>query len=121
NNNVDLRRTRHNNIPSQQNDPVVRFVLQRGFTYTFAIQNLADPNPGLIKEAAIGSSGLVTIQGENSGTTQGHQISPYALAEGAVDSKNTPNLSGTLQSENFSSTGAGTQLWFNNDGSAIPG
>ena len=27
----------------------------------------------------------------------------------------------TLQSENFSASGAGTQLWFNNDGSAIPG
>jgi Subtilase family len=121
NNNVFLQRTRHNNIPSQQNDPFIRFLLPRGSTYTIAIQNLAGPDPGLIKEAAIGSAGLVTIQGENSGTTQGHQISPYALAEGAVDSKNTPNLSGTLQSENFSSTGAGTQLWFNNDGSAIPG
>jgi subtilisin family serine protease len=27
----------------------------------------------------------------------------------------------TLQSENFSASGTGTQLWFNNDGSAIPG
>jgi hypothetical protein len=118
---VVARRTRHNNIPSQQNDPYIQFPLPRGFTYTIAIQNLSGPNPGLIKEVALGSAGLVTIQGANSGTTQGHQISSYALAEGAVDSKNAPNLGGTLKSENFSSTGAGTQLWFNNDGSAIPG
>src|SRR5262245_63725797 len=61
------------------------------------------------------------MQGANSGSTQGHVNSPYVLAVGAVDSKNTPGLGGTLQSENSSSTGAGTQLWFNNDGSAIPG
>jgi hypothetical protein len=30
---------------------------------------------------------------------------------GAVDAENTPGLGGTLQSENFSATGAGTQLW----------
>src|SRR5207245_480175 len=68
-----------------------------------------------------GATELVTINGANSGTTQGHEISPYALAVGAVDSNNTPNLGGTLKSQDFSSTGAGTQLWFNNDGSAIPG
>jgi len=39
---------------------------------------------------------------------------------GAVDADNTPGLGGTLQSENSSTSGAGTQLWFNNDGSAIP-
>jgi hypothetical protein len=68
-------------------DPYIIFSLPQGNTYTIAIQNLSGPDPGLIKEAAIGS-GLVTINGANSGTTQGHQISPYALAEGAVDSRN---------------------------------
>ncbi len=128
NGNVIRRFTRHDNAASEQNDPYIRLALPRGTTYTIAIQNLSKPNPaglipnpGLIKEVAIGNPGLVTINGENSGTTQGHQISPYALAVGAVDSRNTPKLDGTLQSETFSSTGAGTQLWFNNDGSAIPG
>jgi Subtilase family len=103
------------------NDPDIQFSLPRGNTYTIAIQNLSGPDPGLIKEVAFEAKAPVTIQGANSGTTQGHVNSPYAIAVGAVDSKNTPGLGGTLQSENFSATGAGTQLWFNNDGSAIPG
>jgi Subtilase family len=115
------RVTRHENSPSEQNDPYIRFSLQRGFTYTIAIHNLSGPDPGLIKEVAIGATELVTINGANSGTTQGHEISPYALAVGAVNAANTPGLGGTLKSQDFSSTGAGTQLWFNNDGSAIPG
>ena len=102
-------------------DPYILFTLPQGNTYTIAIQNLSGPNPGLIKEAAVSNSRLVTINGANSGTTQGHVNSPYALAVGAVDADNTPGLGGTLQSESFSATGAGTQLWFNNDGSAIPG
>jgi Subtilase family len=102
-------------------DPYILFTLPQGNTYTIAIQNLSGPNPGLIKEVAVTNSRLVTINGANSGTTQGHVNSPYALAVGAVDAANTPGLGGTLQSENFSATGAGTQLWFNNDGSAIPG
>src|SRR5262249_27731416 len=95
------------------------FSLPRGNTYTIAIQNLSGPNPGLIKEVAFEAKAPVTIQGANSGTTQGHVNSPYALAVGAVDSANTPGLGGTIQSENFSATGAATQLWFNNYGSAI--
>jgi hypothetical protein len=102
-------------------DPVIIFTLPPGETYTIAIQDLSGPDPGLIKEAAVSNSSLVTIGGANSGTTQGHVNSPYALAVGAVDAENTPGLGGTLQSENFSATGAGTQLWFNNDGSVIPG
>jgi hypothetical protein len=102
-------------------DPYIIFTLPQGKTYTVAIQNLSGPDPGLIREAAVGSSSLVTIQGANAGTVQGHEISPYALAVGAVNAANTPGLGGTLQSENFSASGAGTQLWFNNDGSAIPG
>jgi hypothetical protein len=103
------------------NDPFIQFNLPRGNTYTIAIQNLSGPDPGLIKEVAFEPKAPVTIQGANSGTTQGHVNSPYALAVGAVDSKNTPGLGGTLQSQNSSATGAGTQLWFNNDGSAIAG
>jgi Subtilase family len=108
-------------VTGNGSDPYILFTLPQGNTYTIAIQNLSGPNPGLIKEAAVSNSSLVTINGANSGTTQGHVNSPYALAVGAVDAANTPGLGGTLQSENFSATGAGTQLWFNNDGSTIPG
>jgi hypothetical protein len=102
-------------------DPVIIFTLPPGETYTIAIQNLSGPNPGLISESAVSNASLVTMQGANAGTTQGHVNSPYALAVGAVNAANTPGLGGTLRSENFSASGAGTQLWFNNDGSAIPG
>jgi hypothetical protein len=102
-------------------DPYILVTLPQGNTYTVAIQKLSGPDPGLIREAAAGNSGLVTIDGANAGTVQGHEISPYALAVGAVNAANTPGLGGTLQSEDFSASGAGTQLWFNNDGSAIPG
>src|SRR6202008_4338469 len=44
---------------------------------------------------------------------------PYAITVGAVDTKDTPAFGGTLQSERFSSSGAGTQLWFNYDGSPV--
>jgi hypothetical protein len=108
-------------VTGNGSDPYILFTLPQGNTYTIAIQNLSGPDPGLIRESAVSNSRLVTIQGANAGTTQGHVNSPYALAVGAVDAENTPGLGGTLQSENFSATGAGTQLWFNNDGSAIPG
>src|SRR5207248_11115463 len=61
-----------------------------------------------IQTATVGSTVLHDTQNFGNG-------SPTAV--GAVDAENTPGLGGTLQSENFSATGAGTQLWFNNDGS----
>src|SRR5262249_53483256 len=99
------RVTRFDNDPPQRNDPFIVFSLPRGATYTIAIQNLSGPNPGLIKEVAFETSNnTVTMQGANSGSTQGHVNSPYVLAVGAVDSKNTPGLGGTLQSENSSTS-----------------
>jgi Subtilase family len=108
-------------VTGNGSDPYIIFTLPQGNTYTIAVQNLSGPDPGLIKEVCISPAMPVTINGANSGTVQGHEISPYALAVGAVNAANTPGLDGTLQSENFSASGAGTQLWFNNDGSAIPG
>jgi hypothetical protein len=104
------------------NDPDIQFSLERGNTYTIAIQNLSpNSNPGLIKEVAFEPKVDVTINGANSGTTQGHVNSPYAIAVGSVNSANTPGLGGTLQSEADSASGFGTQIWFNNDGKAIDG
>ena len=63
----------------------------------------------------------MSLGGANSGTVVGHHMSPYAITVGAVDSANTPGNRGALQSENYSSSGAGTQLWFNYDGTPVAG
>jgi hypothetical protein len=104
------------------NDPDIQFSLQSGFTYTIAIQNLSGPDPGQIKEISE-DDGFppITISTANSGTVQGHHMSPYAITVGAVDAANAPALGGTLKSESFSGSGFGTQLWYNFNGSAIAG
>jgi hypothetical protein len=103
-------------------NPDVQVNLTTGFTYQIAIENLSGPDPTLIKDEIFNDSNPsdVSMSGANAGTVQGHHMSPYAITVGAVDSANTAAFGGTLQNENFSSSGAGAQLWFNYNGSAIP-
>jgi hypothetical protein len=82
-------------VTGNGSDPYIIFTLPQGNTYTIAVQNLSGPDPGLIKEVCISPAMPVTINGANSGTVQGHEISPYALAVGAVNAANTPGLDGT--------------------------
>ncbi|MBV8565082.1 MAG: S8 family serine peptidase, partial [Methylobacteriaceae bacterium] len=92
-------------------------------TWQIAIENLSGPNPTLIKDLVYGDSNPadVSISGANAGTVFGHHMSPDAIAVGAVDSANTPAFGvSPPKSEDFSSSGVGTQLWFNFDGTALP-
>ena len=109
---------------SEAGNPFIALNLPVG-TYQFAVENLSGPshNPGLIEDLlfANGSEPYVSLGGANSGTVVGHHMSPYAITVGAVNSANTPGNGGSLQNEYYSSSGAGTQLWFNYDGTPVAG
>ena len=89
-------------------------------TYQIAIENLSGPNPGLIKEIAEGDGLPVTISGANVGTVFGHAMTPGAITAGAVSAAYTPAFGvNPALSESFSSSGAGTELLFANNGTAL--
>ncbi len=107
-------------------NPWVGVLLQGGTTYQIAIENLSGPDPGLIKEIAAGDgipikiSVPFSITGSNVGTVFGHAMSPDAITVGAVDSADTPAFGvNPAQSESFSSSGAGTELLFADNGTAL--
>ena len=106
-------------IKNVNNNPWIGFTLTGGATYQIAIVNLSGANPGLIKEIASGDGLPVTISGANVGTVFGHHMSPFAITVGAVDSANTPGFGKSIQNESFSSSGLGTELLFNSNGTAI--
>ena len=63
----------------------------------------------------------VTISGANVGTVYGHAMTPGAITAGAVSAADTPAFSDNAPtSESFSSSGAGTELLFANNGTALP-
>ena len=89
-------------------------------TYYVAIENLSGPNPGLIKEITAGDGLPATISGANSGTVVGHAMTPGAISAGAVSAADTPAFGfSSPTAESFSSSGAGTELLFANNGTAL--
>jgi hypothetical protein len=102
-------------------DPYAEFDFTKSGTYFVAIENLSGPDPGLIKEITAGDGLPATISGANSGTVVGHAMTPGAISAGAVDTADTPAFGvNPPLSESFSSSGAGAELLFANDGTALP-
>ncbi len=101
-------------------NPWVGIDLPGGATYQIAIENRSGPNPGLIKEITEGDGLPVTISGANAGTVYGHAMTVGAITTGAVSAADTPAFGfATPASESFSSSGAGTELLFANNGAAL--
>jgi 20S proteasome alpha/beta subunit len=104
---------------SQVANPYVRYQFTASGTYQIAIENLSGTNPGIIKEIVAGNGLPVTLSGANVGTVFGHAMTPGAITAAAVNSAYTPAFGYTPVAESFSSSGAGTQLLFANDGTRI--
>jgi 20S proteasome alpha/beta subunit len=88
-------------------------------TYQIAIMNLSGTDPGLIKEIVAGNGLPVTLSGANAGTVFGHAMTPGVITAGAVNTASTPAFGVNPVSESFSSSGAGTELLFANNGAAL--
>jgi hypothetical protein len=105
-----------NNTPTK---PWVQVNLSGGATYQIAVENLSgsSKDPGLIKDIAAGDGLPVTIDDANAGASFGHATTSGAITVGAVDSGKTPAF-GVNQpvNEGFSSSGLGSELFFNPDG-----
>jgi hypothetical protein len=106
-------------VTNVTSNPWIGFSLPGGATYQIAIVNPFGADPGLIKEIVSGNGLPVTVSGANTGTVFGHHMSPDAITVGAVDSANAPAFGVTLQNEKFSSSGLGTELLFNFNGTAV--
>ena len=106
------------NAGQELHNPLVDVPLPSG-TYQIAIENLSGPNPGLIKEITEGDGFPATISGANTGTVVGHATTPGAITAGAVSAADTPAFGYSPTSESFSSSGAGAELLFANNGTAL--
>ena len=101
-------------------NPWVEFDFTKSGTYYVAIENLSGPNPGLIKEITEGDGLPATISGANVGSVYGHAMTPGAITAGAVSTADTPAFGvNPAVSESFSSSGAGTELLFANNGTPL--
>ncbi|WP_244421994.1 S8 family serine peptidase [Bradyrhizobium sp. ORS 285] len=88
-------------------------------TYQIVIANTGFTPPSMIKEILAGNGAPVSISGANVGTVFGHAMTPGVITVGAVNSANTPAFGATAVSESFSSSGAGTEILFANDGTRL--
>jgi Tryptophan-rich Synechocystis species C-terminal domain/Subtilase family len=112
--------TATNRSSGEPTNPWVEYDFTTSGTYQIAIENLSGPNPGLIKEIIEGDGLPATISGANSGTVFGHAMTPGAISAGAVSAAATPAFGfNPAISESFSSSGAGTELLFANNGTAL--
>ena len=112
--------TATNASSGEPTNPWVGFDFSASGTYYVAIENLSGPNPSLIKEITAGDGLPATISGANSGTVVGHAMTPGAISAGAVSAAETPAFGiKTAVSESFSSSGAGAELLFANNGTAL--
>ncbi len=104
----------------EPNNPFTGVQFTASGTYQIAIVNNFGPDPGTIKEVLFGNGASVSISGANAGTVYGHAMTPGAITAGAVSVASTPafGVSPAL-SETFSSSGAGTELLFANDGTRL--
>lgn len=117
--NGSLVGTATNRTSGEPNNPWIEYDFTATGTYQVAVVNLSGPNPGLIKEITEGDGLPATISGANAGTVFGHAMTPGDIAAGAVSSAHTPAFGFTPTSESFSSSGAGTELLFANNGTAL--
>ena len=86
-------------------------------TYEIALERVSGPRPGLFKEIAAGDGIPVSISGANVGTVYGHAMTPGVISAGAVSAADTPAYGvNPAMSESFSSSGAGTELLFHDNG-----
>jgi VCBS repeat-containing protein len=112
--------TATNRSVGEPTNPWTGIDLPGGATYQIAIENLSGPNPGLVKEITEGDGLPVTISGANVGTVYGHAMTVGAITAGAVSAADTPAFGfSTPLSESYSSSGAGTELLFANNGAAL--
>ena len=112
--------TATNQSDAEPTNPWVEYDFTRSGTYYVAIENLSGPNPGLIKEITEGDGLPAAISGANVGSVYGHAMTPGAITAGAVSVADTPAFGvSPAQSESFSSSGAGTELLFANNGTPL--
>jgi len=112
--------TATNASSGESSNPWVEYDFTRSGTYHVAIENLSGPDPGLIKEITEGDGLPATISGANVGSVFGHAMTARRDRAGAVSVAGHAGLwrqSGGERS--FSSSGAGTELLFANNGSAL--
>ena len=121
NSNGQLVGTATNASSGEPTNPWLGYDFTQSGTYYIAIENLhPNSDPGLIKEVAEGDGVPFTISGSNTGTVYGHAMTPGAITAGAVSAADTPAFGFTTPlSESFSSSGAGTELLFANNGTAL--
>jgi CARDB/Subtilase family len=105
----------------EPSNPWVEYDFAVSGTYSVAVVNLhTGTNPGLIKEITEGDGLPATISGANTGTVVGHATTPGAVTAGAVNTADTPAFGiNPALSESFSSSGAGTELLFANNGTPL--
>ena len=120
NSNGQLVGTATNASSGEPTNPWVEYDFTKTGTYYVAIENLPPTDPGLIKEITEGDGLPATISGANVGTVYGHAMTPGAITAGAVSAADTPAFGFDAPlSESFSSSGAGTELLFANNGTAL--
>ena len=121
NSNGQIVGTATNATSGEPTNPWLEYNFTQSGTYYIAIENLnSNTNPGLIKEVAEGDGVPFTVVGSNAGTVYGHAMTPGAITAGAVSAADTPAFGfNTPFSESFSSSGAGTELLFANNGTAL--
>ncbi|WP_245286935.1 S8 family serine peptidase, partial [Bradyrhizobium sp. Tv2a-2] len=108
-----------NATAGEPNNPFTGYEFTASGTYQIVIANNFGPDPGLIKEILFGNGLPETISGANAGTVYGHAMTPGVIAAGAVNAADTPAFGVSPVSETFSSSGAGTELLFANNGAAL--
>jgi subtilase family serine protease len=107
-------------ISGEQHNPFIYVPLPTSGTYQIVVENESGPNPGIIKEISEGDGLPVTISDANSGTVFGHGLTPGVITVGAVSTADTPAFGfGTPTSESFSSSGAGSELLYASNGTAL--
>jgi Subtilase family len=112
--------TSTNRKSGEPNNPWLDFTFTASGSYQIVIKNVSGPNPGLIKEIGNGDGLPIEIGGANAGTVYGHSMTPGAISVGAVSVAGTPAFGvNPALSEPFSSSGAGTELLFANNGTPL--
>ena len=108
-----------NALVGEPNNPWTGYEFTASGTYQIVVANNFGPDPGLIKEILAGDGLPGTISGANSGTVVGHALTPGVITAGAVSAADTPAFGFSPTSESFSSSGAGAELLFANNGTPL--
>ncbi|WP_315787190.1 MULTISPECIES: S8 family serine peptidase [unclassified Bradyrhizobium] len=106
-------------VPNSYQNPWIGLHFAVSGTYQIVIADVFGPTPSTIKEILAGNGLPVSISGANVGTVFGHAMTPGVITVGAVNAANTPAFGTTPVSESFSSSGAGTEILFANDGTRL--